>query len=455
MKAKGIFEFLIIFILIINAPINLEGMNNGGEPQDSVECKKEFSIFTENMKTKNYEFALPAFRYLLLNCPGQGTGLYIRGEELLTNIINNTKDEIKKKGYVDTLLMLLDQRMEIAKTNNKFGKEGFILGKKATFLSLYRKDDNQLIYDLAKKSVELEQSASAASVMSTYMQYTSKLNTQGKLTCDDVINTYNVLSEYIDINLKAFEGKDSVKYNNNMKAQENVDKLAGSCLTCDNLVDILKRSFENNKDNATWVKRTVDALDRKKCMKEEKYRNEKVVISLFEQNIIYNPSADGHKKLARIYVILGEMDKAQVNYEKAIELEGQNEDKAQLYMELASTQADKGQYSQARQSARMAAKMRENWGRPYIFIGDLYAGSASRCTAGNACEDRSVFWAAVDKYNYAKSIDPACAEDANKKIGISAANYPGKDDCFFYGIKEGQSYSVGCWIGESTTVRIK
>ncbi|MBE2245881.1 MAG: tetratricopeptide repeat protein [Candidatus Competibacteraceae bacterium] len=419
------------------------------------DCKKEFSIFTENMKTKNYEYAMPSFRYLINNCAEIGTGLYIRGEELLNHFISKEKNESVKEGLIDTLFILLDKRIEISKNDSKYGKEGFIIGKKANYYALHRKDQLEVIYELSKKSVEIEGSESAASVMSTYMQYTAILNTKEKLTCDDVINVYNLLSEYIDDNLKRYEETDTIKYANNQKAQENVDKLAGACLTCDNLVDILKRSFEANKTNPVWVKRTVDALDRKKCLKEEQYRKEDLVLQLFDVNVGFNPSSDGYKKLARMHVLMGNINLAQTNYEKAIELAVQNEDKAQLYMEFALTQAEKGQYSQARNSARNAAKLRENWGKPYLFIGDLYAGSASRCSVGNPCEDRAVFWAAADKYIYAKSIDPSCSDEANRKLGIAAANYPSKDNCFFDGFKEGQSYTVGCWISESTTVRIK
>lgn len=419
------------------------------------DCKKEFSIFTENMKTKNYEYAMPSFRYLINNCAEIGTGLYIRGEELLNHFISKEKNESVKEGLIDTLFILLDKRIEISKNDSKYGKEGFIIGKKANYYALHRKDQLEVIYELSKKSVEIEGSESAASVMSTYMQYTAILNTKEKLTCDDVINVYNLLSEYIDDNLKRYEETDTIKYANNQKAQENVDKLAGACLTCDNLVDILKRSFEANKTNPVWVKRTVDALDRKKCLKEEQYRKEDLVLQLFDVNVGFNPSSDGYKKLARMHVLMGNINLAQTNYEKAIELAVHNEDKAQLYMEFALTQAEKGQYSQARNSARNAAKLRENWGKPYLFIGDLYAGSASRCSVGNPCEDRAVFWAAADKYIYAKSIDPSCSDQANRKLGIAAANYPSKDNCFFDGFKEGQSYTVGCWISESTTVRIK
>ncbi|MBW7936111.1 MAG: hypothetical protein H3C71_02900, partial [Flavobacteriales bacterium] len=98
------------------------------------------------MKTKNYEYAMPSFRFLINNCTDIGTGLYIRGEELLNHFINAEKDQTKKDGLIDTLFILLDKRIEIAKTDSKYGNEGFILGKKANYYAIYRKDELEPIY---------------------------------------------------------------------------------------------------------------------------------------------------------------------------------------------------------------------------------------------------------------------------------------------------------------------
>jgi phage tail protein X len=66
---------------------------------------------------------------------------------------------------------------------------------------------------------------------------------------------------------------------------------------------------------------------------------------------------------------------------------------------------------------------------------------------------KSVFWAAVDKYIRAKSVDSSVESDANSKIAQYSKFYPAASDLFFRDMQEGSSYTVGCWINENTTVR--
>ena len=69
----------------------------------------------------------------------------------------------------------------------------------------------------------------------------------------------------------------------------------------------------------------------------------------------------------------------------------------------------------------------------------------------------SLLWysAAIDKFIAAKNMDSSVAELANKKIASYSKYLPTNEDAFFNGYKEGDTYTVGCWINESTKVRIK
>ena len=59
--------------------------------------------------------------------------------------------------------------------------------------------------------------------------------------------------------------------------------------------------------------------------------------------------------------------------------------------------------------------------------------------------------AAFDKYNKAVSIDPTLANEvSSRKAKLS---FPSQNDKFVRGLNNGDSYRVGCWINESTTVR--
>jgi hypothetical protein len=74
---------------------------------------------------------LPAWRYVFNNAPKFQMLTYTKGEDLLINIYQQTKD----KTYVDTLMMLYDQWAKYFGDHQRYG-EGYILGKKGA--TLYR-----------------------------------------------------------------------------------------------------------------------------------------------------------------------------------------------------------------------------------------------------------------------------------------------------------------------------
>ena len=53
----------------------------------------------------------------------------------------------------------------------------------------------------------------------------------------------------------------------------------------------------------------------------------------------------------------------------------------------------------------------------------------------------------------ARNVDPSVTENANKQITNYSKYFPGKEDAFFLGLNNGDSYTVGCWIGETTAIR--
>ena len=86
-------------------------------------------------------------------------------------------------------------------------------------------------------------------------------------------------------------------------------------------------------------------------------------------------------------------------------------------------------------------------------LGDIYVAGSGSC--GDDFDNTTVFWVAVDKYQKAKSVDPAFSKEANGKIGTYSKYFPSKEDVFFRGMNPGDKHTVGCWINETTTVRVK
>ena len=122
------------------------------------------------------------------------------------------------------------------------------------------------------------------------------------------------------------------------------------------------------------------------------------------------------------------------------------------YIFLAEAYKAQTNYPRARQMALKAAELNPGWGMPYLFIGDLYAISAKDC-GDNDLTKKVAYWAAVDKYYKAKKVDSELTEIANKKINTYKIYFPQTEVLFFYNLNEGESYTVGCWINEATTIR--
>ena len=113
------------------------------------------------------------------------------------------------------------------------------------------------------------------------------------------------------------------------------------------------------------------------------------------------------------------------------------------------------QFSAARNWARKAASDKPGWGEPYLLIGRLYASSGPLCGPGTGFESQRVVWVAIDQWQRAKSVDPGVAAEANKFINQYTQYMPDGEQGFMNGLKEGASYTVPCWINETTTVRYR
>jgi len=83
----------------------------------------------------------------------------------------------------------------------------------------------------------------------------------------------------------------------------------------------------------------------------------------------------------------------------------------------------------------------------YEKIGDLYYNSFEGCAKKvNQADDRLVYLLAADYYQRAGD---------GKKVAMAREAFPSKEEIFLIDYKQGETKSVGCWIGESTTIRTR
>jgi tetratricopeptide (TPR) repeat protein len=298
-------------------------------------------------------------------------------------------------------------------------------------------------YGYLKKSIELEGKKSDEAVLVTYMQLSNVLYKNKRIDNQDVVNNYMQVSGILEAN-PASQTEGSLP----QKALATIqDIFADSgAADCKILVGIFEPKFKENPNDKDQLKKILAMLERTGCQDSKLFTDASVQLFKIE------PSASSAYYLAKVFVKKQDYEKAAGYYNEAINLETDNAKKAGYYYELAAVQSANNQKEMARTNALKAAELRPNWGEPYILIGNLYATSAPSCGA-NDFEKNAVYWVAVDKYIKAKQVDPDIAEKANEMIKKYSAYFPNKENAFFYGVNDGDTYKVECWINETTTAR--
>jgi len=417
----------------------LAGDDESKYGKDSVTCVRNLSIYREFFRQKNYTDALDPWRWVFFNCPFSSQNMYLDGVVIFKELFNVEKNAEKKEKHVDTLMMIYDQRIKA------FGREGFVLGRKGVdlfYMSPARLED---AYKLMTKSIEMEKNATKADVLTAYFQSAIKLGANEKFGKGIIIDAYIIVSDIIDYNLKNNQ-KDSAFFN---PTKANVELLFAPLATCPDLIGIYTKKYEQTPDNKELLVNISTMLSKYNCVEEELFF--KATESLHK----IDPTANSAYLMGKMLLARKQYTKAADYLQEAVKLfkEDDNDKKADALLQLAENYfRNLNQLVRARTYALQALEVRPNDGRPLILIGDMYASSATSC-GENELEKKVAYWAAVDKFIKAKNVDPTVESVASQRIQTFSQYFPNDEIIFFYNLQKGQSYTVGCWINETTTVR--
>lgn len=412
---------------------------------DSVKTITNASLYGEMVKQKNYEDALPGWRYVFNNAPAFQKKTYSNGVKIMRGMYRKTKD-VK---YIDTLMMVYDQRIKYYGKSKKY-PEGYILGRKGADLFKYRKSDINAVkeaYGIMKKSIEMRALKAEAMVISNTMEASKMLVKAEAIDPEEVIDNY---LKFMDMAAKKKEiTKDPKKVEKIENARLNVEQIffAAGVADCETLSNIFTPKFEANKDDMVLINKILRMLNRQECEDGALYAK------VAERKYELEPNADAAHNLAKMFIKKKQFSKSKDYLVKAIELEKDTEKLADLHYKLANIYFYDNKYPQVKKHALKAASYKANWGAPYIAIGKAYA-AYSKHYGTKPLEKQSVYWVAVDKFKRAKAIDPSCAEEANKLIATYSKYFPRKEEAFFASIKQGDRVKIGDWINETTKARL-
>jgi len=425
-----------------------ENPNTGGSRYgtDSLTCIMNISLYREffkqwkasDYKNETINDIIEPWRWVFLNCPKGTQNTYIDGVKIVSYLIDNAKDPVLKNKYIDTLMMVYDQRIMY------YGKEGYVLGRKGVDLFSYRPQDTEEIYKDLKKSVELEGDNSAGPVLVWYMNAAVDMAKEGKADSVVIFETYDIATEIIDHNIKINETVPEEKKNWEI-IRGNMELIIEPFATCPDLVKIYRKKFTETPDDVELLKKINTILDDKKCQNDPLYFE--TTKRLYE----LEPSPASAYMIGKMLLNEGKYAEA-IDYLKEAEKMGDSIALEKSYLYIAKAYRALNNFPSSRTYALKSAALNPSSGEPYMMIGDMYAESAKDC-GDNELTSRVAYWVAVDKYYKAKQVDPGLADEADKKIAIYSVYFPSASTIFFYTLKEGDTYKVECWINEETKIR--
>ena len=119
-------------IMVTAMAFSANAQKMGKTPEDSLKCIENLSLYQESYKMKNYVDAYGPWKEVLKYCPGNSKNIYIRGVNILKNMIANAKTGEEQQQYIDELMMMYDLRIQY------FGEEGLNKARKAMDLEQLR-----------------------------------------------------------------------------------------------------------------------------------------------------------------------------------------------------------------------------------------------------------------------------------------------------------------------------
>lgn len=416
------------------------------------QCDADISVYREAFKQWDGKVSsvnpvmVSAWRRVFVNCPGYKERTLIDGTKIVNNaLIRSTKDAALREKYIDTLVMVYEARIQYFPNSKNGSQVGNIKGRMGLDLMAFPSRMEQA-YTVLKDAIDLDGNNSNYAFIDAYFLSTINMAKAEKIDESLIIEEYSRLMDIVDFNIDKYTTNANEKMlNNYTQTKANLEGGVQPYANCDDLVRIYQKKFDADPENVELLNKIATVLSARNCDKSDLYLA--VAIKLHA----LNPSPESAYFIGKRYLSDQEYGKATTYLQQATK-SSDLESAQQAYKYLAQIMLKEGNWEQGRIYARNAINLNKKDGEPYMIIGYLYASSGKDCNV-NPLHQKAVYWAAVDKFQKAKEIDPSIADKANEMIREYSKLFPTSEDAFFYNVFEGDTYQVECWINETTKAR--
>lgn len=427
-------------------------------PAEKDEAETSYVLYKDFIRTKSFDEAYSYWSRAMELAPKSNGRIQYQFEDGLViykHFFDNETNEEKKKEWMEKFMGLYDHRVEC------FGEEAYVAGRKGydmyyNFNSYFDEDE---IYALFKQSIDglgietgyfvvnpftkllVERLVNEEIDKEEGRKYANLLFDiieNGIAKCEENKNcaAWEIINGYAPARLEALEGYEDF-YDCTYYTDKYYQEFLDNPEDCEVIVNVFAKLNRGNCDDSSEALAAVSEARLNLCMKKQevvepgplrraydaynegKYRD---AVTLFEEFV---KNTDDFEKKAKYSLLVAKI----------------------YYRDLKN-------FSLSRKYALEAASYKSGWGEPYMLIGKLYASSGPLCGPGTGWDSQVVTWPAIDKWEYARSIDSSVAAEANQLIRTYSQYMPKKEDVFVRtSIKVGDSFRVNCWIQETTRVR--
>ena len=417
------------------------------------------SLFHESVKNKMYADAYEPWYEVYTTCPNANKSIYTDGAKILEALFQATSDAAEKARLAKLAVEMQDKRIKYFGNDPKY-PTAYILGEKGlAYLDFYGDEKVEEARECLQKSAAGMGPASKIMVLvklvdASYAVYKKEPDSKAEQFIADYELASNLLSEQAgNPNNKnaeiAAKQKDYV---------DNIFAISGAA-DCSKLDEIYAAVVKDNVNNLDMLTKIAKLYKRVRCTESDVY------FAACEAAHKLQPTDESAAGCASMAAKKGEYEQAVSYYDQAIKLamvEDELEDVADYQYNAAfycynnlKKYPEARKYALASIGTLQGLGQNKGQGRCYIIIGMCYASTQLYPQdAKGRILNKTVYWAAVDKFVKAKQIDPSVEAQANEFISSYSKYYPTKEERFDLPNEfSGSTYYVGGWIGETTSIR--
>lgn len=423
---------------------------------DSVSCSSLNTDYRSNYldwKKSGYANELPpellsSWNRMLKQCPAEFESLYADGVKIMQYRIENEADADIKETLIDSLMLLYDKQIHYFPVNAVTGlsQRGTLFGQKGIDLYTYNDKRFAEAYEFLQESFRLEQSNSDGMAMIYLFRSLIKMVKNEKRDSLSVYLTYGDISTILTKKMAEFTSSgNSRKLEIYKNLRENLDETFEPFSRCTDVIRVAREGITKNPDNMHQLDQLTNFLQRTNC------QDDSLLLMMNMRLFSANPKPELAFTIGGLLLKMKRPAEALPFLEDASKSE-ENELAHDAFLMMATAYEALHNFPASRQKALKAIELNPNDGAAYITIGNLYAASARDC-GNDDFSNRTIYWAAVDKFNKALTLDAKVADTAARLIAQFAAQFPKREEIFMHELREGNIYSVECWFTEETKIR--